>query len=196
MTTTTTNAFLQSRLRALVEGFYDAQEVRIRLNNRLRQVAREMEQAGVPVDDSLYEPLKHEERAEQTLYRMIGAGIRDHPLERRWRGQKGIGPIAIGGMVAWLDPAEAPHASSFWRFMGLDVQCSVCHKPQGSCDHDATGMAPRRQRGVKTTWNPTARVHAWKVGRSLLMQANEHYRPIYDEFKAQEGLCLKSPSFH
>ena len=230
----------KENLRALVEGFYDAQEVRIRLGNRLRQVndasmkawgvvesvrdelkvraklpvtlevtaaiakefpalvvesrvAIEILVPDASIRDSIHallmesnEPLRCEEAAERQFLKLILRRIEDHPLYQRWESQRGIGPISIGGMLAWLDPEKGPKPSSFWRYGGFHIVCSTCGEPLGSCLHHAPGMAPKRERGKKITWNPKVRVHYWKVARSLKMAGNDFYCGFYDTFKAEE----------
>ena len=202
-------------LRLLVESYYDCQELRIRLNNRMRQIegieqieeeVREFLVAEEGEDQyrtrrgdkigPLDKPLDLESKAETAVRKIIEATIASHPLVVRWKGQKGIGVIAMAGILAWFDPGRADHMSSFWRYAGLHTVCALCGAAFGGCEHtarlpdgafpDSPGVAARRVRGQKSDWNPKAKVHCWKVARSLLMAANPFYRQIYDSAKAQE----------
>lgn len=207
-------------LRLLVESYYDCQELRIRLNNRMRQIEgiEEIEEdvrkflVLAEGDDAyrtrkgdaigpLDKPLELESKAEDSIRKIIEATIADHPLTLRWKGQKGIGVIAIAGVLAWWDIGRGDHMSSFWRYAGLHTVCDLCGAGFGSCEHsrrlpdgsfpDSPASAARRQRGQKSDWNPTAKVHCWKVARSLLMAGNPFYRQLYDSAKYREEMHNK-----
>jgi hypothetical protein len=154
-------------VRALVEVYYDIQEVRIRSFNRLRQIG---EVKGVSP--------KHLKLLEQEIKLYIQAQIKGHPLTVYLRGIRGIGPILAGGLISYFDVHKAPHISSFWKYAGLSVE---------------ENRAVRRKRGEKTDYNPTVKVLMWKIADSFIKQRTPFYRDIYDNAKTEENKKLNNP---
>ena len=153
-----------SSVRALVEIYYDVQDVRIRSFNRLRQVG---EVKGV--NPNILKELENQIK----LY--IQHDTREKLIWQTFlRGIKGIGPILSGGLISWLDPRKAKHASSFWKYCGL---------------------APnqKRQKGQKGDYNPTAKVLCWKIADSFIKQRTPFYRDLYDIAKREETIKLNNP---
>jgi len=155
-------------IRQLVEIYYDVQDVRIRSFNRLRQVG---EVKGVNPDI-----LK---QLENQIKDYIAAEVKDIPIVRVFlKPIKGIGPILSGGLLAWLDPHKADHASSFWRYCGL---------------HVVDGEAVKRKKGQKLGFPVRLRVLTWKIAKSFVRTRTPFYRDIYDEAKVKENEKLGNP---
>lgn len=109
-------------------------------------------------------------QSELYLKKKIMSIIKTKPIWTKWLVDvKGIGPCIAGGLVAWLDPHRANHASSFWKYAGLAV------------NH---GEADRRKRGEKISYNPKLRTMCWKAGESFVKTRGE-YRKQYEHFRAQ-----------
>lgn len=160
--------FNREAVRNLVEIYYDVQDVRIRSFNRLRQVG---EVKGV--NPNLLKEL------EKQVKDYITHEIKNLPIYKNFlKPIKGIGPILSGGILAWLDPHKADHASSFWRYCGL---------------HVVDGKAIKRQKGKKLGFNVKMRVLAWKIGKSFVRQRTPFYRDIYDKAKLRETEKLGNP---
>lgn len=158
----------RERIRALVDIYQDVQSVRISSFNRLRTVG---EVKGVDAE----------------LLRKLEGQIRDHvegalqgvPVwEEFLKHIKGIGPILAGGLVSWLDPEKADHASGFWKFCGL---------------HVVDGKAVKRKKGKKLGFNVKMRTLAWKIGTSFIRQRTPGYSDIYYEAKVRENEKLGNP---
>lgn len=166
------SGFNREAVRNLVEIYYDVQDVRIRSFNRLRQVG---EVKGV--NPNLLKEL------EKQIKDYITHEIKTLPIYKNFlKPVKGIGPILSGGILAWLDPYKADHASSFWKYCGL---------------HVVDGKAIKRQKGKKLGFNVKMRVLAWKIAKSFVRQRTPFYREIYDEAKLKEneklGNCIENP---
>lgn len=158
----------RERLRALVEVYYDVQDVRIRSFNRLRQVG---EVKGVEPDI-----LKE---LEKQVREYLRDEVHDVPVVKTFLSNvKGIGPILAGGIIAWFDPAKANHASSFWKYAGLAVE---------------DGHAIKRVKGKKTEYNPRVKVLCWKIADSFIKSRSPFYRPLYDKAKLEEAVKLCHP---
>jgi len=152
----------------LIEVFYDIQDVRIRSFNRLRQVG---EVEGVNP--------KHLKLLEKEIKDYIEVSIRDIPIRVKFLSTvKGIGAILGGGLIAYLDPHKADHASSFWKYCGLHVE---------------NGKAVKRQKGVKLGFNVHLRTLMWKIADSFVKQRTPFYRDVYDNTKESENIKLGNP---
>ena len=157
-------AFNKSRLRALVGVYYDVQEVRISADHRIRKAGEHgLTEDGVAalmdwVDTRM-------EKQETELKTMVMREIRDEQIWTEWLvGVKGVGPCITGGLLAWVGYCETfETVSKVWKFCGMDVK---------------DGIAPRRQRGVKLTFNPALRTLCWKAGESFVKQG-DGYRDLY-----------------
>lgn len=74
------------------------------------------------VDYSLVEQYMKLCDAENGLGKAVAAEVYAHPMwSAFFEGVKGCGPLMAGICLAYLDPYKARHASSFWRYCGLDV---------------------------------------------------------------------------
>jgi len=158
----------RERIRALVEVYYDVQDVRIRSFNRLRTVGK--------VEGVRPQILKE---LEKQIKDYISVSIRDVPIVKNFlRNIRGIGPILAGGLISYLDPHEADHASSFWKFCGM---------------HVVDSKAPKRVKGKKLGFNVKMRTLIWKVADSFIKHRTPFYRDIYDETKVKEANKLGNP---
>jgi len=163
----------RNRLRMLVEAYYDVQDVRIRTANRLRTVGEV--RSGYPGQ------LK---KVEDRMKKEILEEVEKYPIWREWlMDVKGIGPCLAGGLLAWIgDIGKFPTVSKLWAYCGL---------------HVVDGMAPRKKRGAKVTWNPKLRTHAWKIGQSF-MKVGGYYKELYKKIKSEYlekmGKYIEDPS--
>ena len=159
---------VRKKIRALVEIYYDTQDVRIRSYNRLRTVGE--------VEGVHPERLK---KLEQEIRLYIENALEGIPIyEKFLKHIKGIGPILAGGLISNLDPHKAKHVSSFWRYCGLHVK---------------DGKAPKRRKGKKLDFNVKMRTLMWKVGDSFIKHRTPKYREIYDQAKKKENEKLGYP---
>ena len=158
----------RQRIRELVEIYYDCQAFRIAAFNRLRTVGIV---EGVHPERLLQLEKEIRDYIEKTI-----SGI---PIYENFLKQvKGIGPILAGALLAYLDPAKAEHASSFWRYMGF---------------HVVDGKAPRFEKGKKAGYSKRLHVLGWKIGDSFIKQRTPKYREIYDLAKNRENEKLGFP---
>tara|TARA_Y100000310_G_scaffold345177_1_gene462386 strand:- start:1026 stop:1808 length:783 start_codon:yes stop_codon:yes gene_type:complete len=83
---------------------------------------------------------------------------------------KGIGKENIGKVIGLIDVREAPYVSSLWKYAGY---------------HVVDGMAPKRKKGEKTTYNKDLRSMCYRLGTSL-MRAKGKYYAFYQEAKIRD----------
>jgi hypothetical protein len=155
------------RIRNLVEIYYDVQDVRIRSFNRLRQIGS--------VEGMHPEALK---KLETEIKKYIENEIKTEPIAKWLLKTKGIGSVLAGGILSYFDVSKTEHVSSFWKYAGLSVE---------------SGKAVKRKHGVKTDFNPRAKVLMWKVGDSFIKHRTPFYRDLYDKTKIEENTKLNDP---
>lgn len=152
----------------LIRQFYRIQEHRIAFGEQIRALKKQ--KVSVNPLDSYYKDLQGLEKRMTTYMK---DSIQDEAI---WTGflkkTRGIGPILAAGLINLIDITKARHVSSLWKFAGLDV---------------VNGAAPKRKKGVISTWNPLMRNLCWKIGTSLV-RTGSPYREFYDERKKHEQI--------
>lgn len=86
--------------------------------------------------------------------------IETHPAYPFFSRVKGVGGENIGKVVSAIDIEKADTISSLWKFAGFSVE---------------GGRAPRRQKGVKLTYNSRLRTMCWRLGTNLLRAQGKFY---------------------
>lgn len=200
-------------LRRVSDCLYDVQDVRIRTANRLRVLPKEV--YGV-YPQSLME-------IEKQLDKRLAVLLKEIPVWNSWlKDVKGIGPRLAAGILsriavkytvvekldglsevqkrfavkfekkkAYLIPVyrgiEAfPNISKLWKYCGL---------------HTENGVAPKRKRGEKVTWNPWLKMMLLgRLATSFIRTApGEKYEQIYRKQKSyymspeKYGAALEDP---
>jgi hypothetical protein len=75
-------------------------------------------------------------------------------------------------VIAYLgDPARFPSVAALWHYSG---------------QHVVDGKAPKRKKGMTSTWNSNVRTALWNWADSMLKTRNPIWRPIYDQYLAEE----------
>ena len=150
----------------LLRNFYQIQEHRIAFGNQIFSLKKENKETN-PL--SQYYDRFHD--LEKDIAKYIASDIKSESI---WKGflkdVKGIGPLLGSGLINSIDIREARHISSLWKYAGLDVR---------------DGVAAKRKKGEKITWNPMVKMLCWKIGKSFLMSKSP-YRKYYDERKKLE----------
>ena len=154
-----------SHVRSVVDSYYDLQRLRIAVEHRIRKLT----ERGIAADvhgtelTQLHRTLEHEE---SSLVVSLDTATKDHPMRLWLRGQRGIGPVLSAGLLAYFDPARAPHISSFWKFAGMSPDAKL-------------------EKGKKAPYSQGAKVLCWKVGHSFIMSSNPEYTLIYRQKKEE-----------
>lgn len=101
------------------------------------------------------------------------------------KAQKGIGPAMAGALISTLDPHKARHASSFWRYAGLDV-AEDCRGRSRRQEHlvereyiDKNGKKATRM-GV--TYNPWLKTKLFTLAASF-MRLGSPWVAVYRGYK-------------
>ena len=84
------------------------------------------------VDYTLVEQYSKLLEAEDGLTKVVESAVKEHPMWDAFFSEcKGVGPLMAGVCLAYLDPYKARHASSFWKYAGLDVVRTEEDKMEG-----------------------------------------------------------------
>lgn len=133
----------------LVSMYYQIQSNRIKMGNQLSALERDDANAdSLKIMNFFTEQLATSEANIQTF---LNVWTDRDPVGVWMKAQYGIGPVIAAGISANFDVAKAKSAGGFWHYIGWD------------------GKTPPRKKGVKCTFNPKARVLAWKAGNSFKM---------------------------
>ena len=155
-------------LRLLIEQYYDMQNYRISMANRLRAAKEASTEEEYAVLEVHY---KEFEQLEKSIKRDITRAVNAHPMWKAYlKDVKGIGSIFAGALLSTIDIEKADHASSVWKYCGLAV-------------NPETGEGDKRVRGEKISWNPFLKKTCFLIGKSFV-KTKGTYRGVYDTSKA------------
>lgn len=97
----------------------------------------------------------------------IAGLLKAHPAYPWFSKVKGIGKENIGKVVGQINIERAITISALWKFAGFSVE---------------NGVAPRRTKGEKLSYNSRLRSMCWRLGSSLLRARGK----FYDYYLAQK----------
>ena len=129
--------------------------------------------------------------AEDGLAKVVETEVKQHPMwDAFFADVRGCGPLMSAICLAYLDPHKARHASSFWKYCGLDV---VVNEETGEgegrgrkhCEMrpyiDKEGNEKERK---SLTYNPFVKTKLVEVLMSSFLRAKEsHYGKVYYDYK-------------
>lgn len=174
-------------LKMYAESLDDLEEVRIRMENRLRSMTQfgESENGyafGLGLDPEDPSVKKYAElvtalaEMEKSAIKFVQKEMRTSALGPFVKNAKGVGEkqaarlLAAVGDPYWHPRDDRPRTvSELWAYCGLDVR---------------SGAAPARTKGKQSNWNSEARKRAWLIAKSVEKQTTGKYREIYDDTKA------------
>lgn len=103
----------------------------------------------------------------------IKKALKAVPVSEWLLAQKGIGPTLAGVLISEIDIRRCETPSALWAYAGLHT-------------NNETGQAVRRQRGVKSNWNPMLKTKLVKVMAECFIKANSPWRSHYDSYKMRK----------
>jgi len=152
-------------LNLVIGTYYYVQALRIEMENRARSLLQNGKVLESEADKWFGVSCTAMREIERDWEKALADNVKEHQVwEGFLRDVKGIGPVMASGLLSLIDISKARHASSLWRYFGLDVE---------------NGRAPQRKKGEKITWNPQGRLLAYKIGMQFLKARNEKYTDIY-----------------
>ena len=163
-------------LRRAVRHFYDLQKMRISTRNRDHRKTDDSAPAAPPIILDEHDQAFMASQAEGllALEKQTLKEVRHHlkgiPIASWLNDQKGVGPTMAGVLVAEIDITRCNTPSALWAYCGL------------ACD-TTTGKAVRRQKGVKSNWNPFLKTKVIHVLGGSFLKCNSPWRKFYDDYK-------------
>lgn len=150
------NKRIDSEIKYLIDRYYQIQKIRVAMGNEIRDM-RERDMQVEKLDEF------HEEfeDLENRIKRYLSRSLTDHLMWDWLDDVKGVGPIIGASLITLIDPEEAPHASSVWKYAGL-----------------APGQ--ERKKGQKLDYNPKLKTACWKLGESFV-KGGDKWRKKYEE---------------
>lgn len=128
--------------------------------------------------------------AEDAMVKIVEREVKTHPMwDAFFKDVKGCGPLMSAVCIAYFDPHKARHASSFWRYAGLDVQPTESGEMRG-VGRWYTEMRPYTDKDGDTkerkslTYNPFLKTKLVGVlGSAFLRARDSYYGKVYYDYK-------------
>lgn len=128
--------------------------------------------------------------AEDAMVKIVEREVKTHPMwDAFFKDVKGCGPLMSAVCIAYFDPHKARHASSFWRYAGLDVQPTESGEMRG-VGRWYTEMRPYMDKDGDTkerkslTYNPFLKTKLVGVlGSAFLRARDSYYGKVYYDYK-------------
>jgi len=125
---------------------------------------------------------------EQELEKSLAYALDDFPIWTHFLdGVKGVGTLMASVIITELDPYKARHASSFWKYAGLDVAedgKGRSRKKEHLVEVEYTNKDGKQDTRNSITFNPFLKAKLVGVlGSSFIKQKGSPYRATYDGYK-------------
>lgn len=128
---------------------------------------------------------------EEGLTKVVEREVKSHPMwDAFFAGVKGCGPLMSAVCLAYFDPYKARHASSFWRYAGLDVQRDETSGKMRGVGRWYTEERPYISRDgdeqirKSLTYNPFLKTKLVGVlGSAFLRARDSYYGKVYYDYK-------------
>lgn len=152
---------------------------------------RESEYIKSRLDYDLVTSYKQLLATEEGLTKVVEREVKSHPMwDAFFAGVKGCGPLMSAVCLAYFDPHKARHASSFWRYAGLDVQRDETSGKMRGVGRWYTEERPyvdrdgEEQMKKSLTYNPFLKTKLVGVlGSAFLRARDSYYGKAYYDYK-------------
>lgn len=116
------------------------------------------------------------EKLEKQALKEISSTLKQIPIFNAWlTHQKGVGPTMAGVLLAFIPMHNIPTCGKLWAYCGLAVR---------------TGVADRRIKGQKATFNPWLKAKLTFVLGGSFIKSNSPWRKFYDDYKHRKENTL------
>ena len=149
-------------LRLLVSNYYQAQEMRKRMDLQVRHLGDRQ-----PLQITTFAAEAFAD-IEQQIAKALDKLTAD-PVALWLKSQRGIGPVITAGLLAHIDISKAPTAGHIWSFAGLNPEM-------------------KWEKGEKRPYNAELKQLTWHAGQCFLKQSNDpdcFYGKLYREKKKE-----------
>ena len=203
--------FVRELGRIVAEAYYDHQDIRIAMMNRLRSVIRRKIE-GIPFGEPeekkeqktydkkysdenlpiLIQSVKNEMTAEEKEYvtKILNLAKISNDMENEY---KKVMLAYIKNEPIWKEFLQHITGVSVILTANLLSAFGYCERYNHvsalwkHCGlHVEDGIAPKRRHGQKLDFNPKLRTLAWKIGDCLIKAKNPVYKALYDDKKERE----------
>lgn len=153
------------------------------------------------VDYTLVEQYMKLKDAEDGLSKVVASEVQQHPMWAAFfEGVKGCGPLMSAVCLAYLDPHKARHASSFWKYCGLDVAYDDKRgEMRGTGRWHTVEVEYSDKYGKPSvrnslTYNPFVKTKLVEVLVSSFLKAGDnHYSRIYRDYRNRRAQMGDTP---
>jgi hypothetical protein len=127
------------------------------------------------------------EEQERRQFRQLEANLDPIPIYATYlKDVRGVGPALAAVLISYFDPHKARHASSFWKYAGLDVASDGAGRSRRK-EHliereytDRNGKSAIRQ---SVTFEPWLKTKLMGVLASSFLRTNSPWRESFDNYK-------------
>lgn len=141
----------------------------IKLNNQRLAYERRVDQLNPETLEWITEKVREFalllQARTQAVNKMMRVIYKQNPTAKAAKTVKGVGDITVAYCVVYLNPFEARHASSYWKYVGFH-----------------TASMDRYQKGQKGGGNKNLRTALFNMA-TVQLKTNGPYRAIYDNVK-------------
>ena len=163
-------------IRLLATSFYEIQECRIKIGNRIAMLRKDYGVDLVEASTMHNDVFPRLEAAEEAIGIRVREYARQYPIFTGWiqREVKGVAEILTGGLLAGIrDIGKFDTVSKLWKYCGVGI-------------HE-DGNIQKRQKGQTIDYSPFCKVIVWKLGEQFVKIGDRGYYGLkYREFKEQE----------
>lgn len=102
------------------------------------------------------------------------------------RDVRGVGPALAAVLITYLDPAKARHASSFWKYCGLDVGpdgAGRSRRAEHLIDREYINKDGNPATRLSTTYNPWLKMKLLGALGPSFLRSNSPWRAEFDNYK-------------
>jgi hypothetical protein len=164
-------------LKSIIDDREQMRKLHQKINNQMLAYERHTDCLNETTKTFLESQGKIVEKELALRDRALGKWLKVHsdnlPIAKAMLGVKGIGPISTAYMLAYIDIDKAEHASSLWKYCGLDCP-----------SHE------RYKKGETSGGNKTLRTVLYTMAESQVKNRGE-YRYIYDQVKERLSISEK-----
>lgn len=99
---------------------------------------------------------------------------------------RGVGPALAAVLITYLDPAKARHASSFWKYCGLDVGPDGAGRSRRTAhliDREYINKKGEAATRLSTTYNPWLKMKLLGALGPSFLRSKSPWRSAFDDYR-------------
>ena len=102
------------------------------------------------------------------------------------KSERGIGPAMASVLISYFDSHKARHASSFWKFAGLDVAPdgrARSRRAEHLVEREYVGRDGETKTRLGITYDPFVKTKVLGVLATSFLRSGSRWRTVYDDYK-------------